>query len=566
MNSGYYKDLPGGYCQTSYCCPIYLIFILLVFGLVSILVYKRTLRYLKYYQQEQYITEKFQSWLIRNWAFDKRISIFLLIGYVLQVYGYTKAAYVVSSIGLFGLIFLEENSLKVGKLPLNFTDRAKRITIVSLLFTGLIFGMLVGYYPNASIFLKYVIAVHYVPFSIMYANTLLSGFETSIQNKFKNEAIQILKRNSPAIIGITGSFGKTSTKSLVGEIFNVAVGPTYYPGSGINSLMGIVRDIRERFQTGTKFAVIEMGAYKIGSIKNLTEFSPPTAAIITAVGTMHLERFGSRENIYTAKSELARAVPEDGILVCNGDNAGSKRMAEEFKKRTTLVYGLADGCESFDVYAKNISFAEKGSSFDLYVQGRVFENCKTPLLGVPAISNILAAVSLVSAYGGDINSALGVIASLKPVRNRLELEKAGDLYYLHDAYNSNPVGFRSALGVMSDISHSLVTNGQYENSEKIVMTPGMIELGDEQFQENADIGKEAGDICDYVIIVSDTNKEAILSGIKRSRINELKDKERVFVVKTRAEGFALMHRLQQPGSVALIENDLPDLYEGKIEF
>jgi UDP-N-acetylmuramoyl-tripeptide--D-alanyl-D-alanine ligase len=294
-----------------------------------------------------------------------------------------------------------------------------------------------------------------------------------------------------------------------------------------------------------------MGAYGIGSIQRLCGLTPPKAAIVTAVGIMHLERFGSEENVFIAKSELAQAVPEDGILVCNGDNPGARRMAEANRKSTTLLYGLDPTSGPLDCCATEILFTSEGTKCVVQWKGEAF-HVQTPLLGRPALSNALAAFTMACALGASPAYAAAALGNLQPVDNRLVLDRKGSVSFIRDAYNSNPTGFSAALEILHTI----------EGKRKILLTPGMVELGDRQYKENELIAEKAAKVCDLIVVISPVNRDALLSGLTKAEY----PKERTIVVETRAQAFTYLTQHQIPGDLVLIENDLGDLLEGEVKF
>ena len=515
---------------------------------------RRIFGYLRYFQQEQYLTPRFGIWYRTRKAFDRHgtaAALAALTGGSLL--GLPCISSTLAALYLFFRAAIEENPTATGKITLKMTERAVRIAAVSivlLLLAQFIIRRLAA--SAAEMWILEIVLFQAIPLLIVVANRILMPYENGIQDKFRREAVGILRRSAPFTVGITGSYGKTSTKSIVGQILNTAIGPTYWPPKGVNSLMGIVRDVRTRFVPGTKFAVIEMGAFKRGSIRGLCEFSPPNAAIVTAVGLMHLERFGSPENIYLAKSELAQAVPQDGILVCNGDNDGARRMAAEHKKATTLLYGLEREKGPVDTWFSDIRTTAEGSWFTAHWRGQSFAECFTPQFGRPALSNILGAFTLACALGAKPQAVLAVVRSLDAVDNRLQIERSGGIITLKDAYNSNPVGFAGALAILKELP----------GKRKILVTPGMIELGGKQFEENQKIGALAANCCDLAIIVSSTNRQALVDGLRSGG----KPEEQIIVTEDRTTALNKLRELMTDGDVVLIENDLPDLYEGPLGF
>lgn len=538
--------------------------------------YKRSMRYLQYFQQEEYESGRFINWFFSKKAWDTNTSKLLLIPVIVCFlpYPYTQTiAAVLSVIVFLYVVFTEENPLKEGKLKLRMTERAARIHNLAYLFYTLVLfgagGLMSSHLgPGAykTFLLTQFVFVQSVPFWFVLSNALLNPYEKAVQEGFANQARAVIKDCQPTIIGITGSYGKTSTKILMKDIIGASY-PTFSTPGSVNTYMGVTRKIREEMKPSHKFAVIEMGAYYQGSITRMCSLTPPNCGLITTVGLAHLERFGSQENIYKAKSELAQAIPDDGILVVNGDNEFTRRMADEFRKKTTLIYGMDPTQGHLDVYMYDINYTEEGTNFKIKWKDHVYEGF-TGLLGKPMLENTLGAFTMACAVGVPPDIALAVIRNAKAESNRLELQKtpiggmahtngsqprSGNIIRLNDAYNSNPVGFQAALEVLSAMP----------GGRKILVTPGMVELGEEQFQKNADAAKFAASICDLVLVVGDTNKSALQKGLTDGGMSGEKYKEFAHMkdaLKYLATDYC------DSGDVVLIENDLPDLYEAVVKF
>ncbi len=454
----------------------------------------------------------------------------------------------------------EEDPRTTGKIRLNMTQRATKIAQGARLLLGVcaLAPALMscsscyqaGLPPLKFAFLGVLVA-QAPPLLLILANALLWPAEKALQDRFIADAKRILKEVDPFVIGITGSYGKTGAKAALGEILTQTLGATFWPRKSINTVLGITRTIREQMRPFHKYAVIEMGAYNIGSIKRLCDFTPPKASLVTAVGIMHLERFGSPENVYVAKSEIAQALPVEGILVCNGDSPNARRMAREHPRKITLLYGLDPSAGPLDCFASDISFSEQGTRFLIHWKGNTYP-ARTPLLGRPALLNILGAFTMACALGADPVYATATLANLEPVDNRLVLEKNRGASYLRDAYNSNPTGFAAALEVLRDLPAG----------RRILMTPGMIELGDQQFECNKQVASMAATICDVIIVVGKVNREALLAGLTAAQYPS----EKLIVVDTRDEAFKVIKSRGASGDLVLIENDLGDLHEGRIAF
>jgi len=521
--------------------------------------YRRGLRYLHALQQDEYTIDRFWEWFKSHRAFDKKGSALALLTPFLMNFLNPFFANILSLVACAGLLTIsqnEPNPLRRGKIRLVMTPRATLLfsvaatAYIALLVVILCFRLGINDQNSiAPLWILHVILFQAVPFLFCLSVIIQKPSEERRQSYFLGEAKQKLNLVNPYIIGITGSYGKTSTKNLLGEVMQITLAPTFWPPRGINTLMGNTRAIREDLKTSHKYAIIEMAAYREGSIQRQCELTPPTAAIITAIGHMHLERFGSSEAIYKAKTELARAVPADGILVCNGDNPGARKAAKEFKKKTTLLYGFEGN--DLDCKISELKFSPSGSSFTLNWAGKSYTG-STGLLGKPALSNLLAAFTMACSLGSDPEFVLGALGNVKPVDNRLSIKNSGKVVFLNDAYNSNPIGFSAALDVLS----------QFPGKRKILITPGMIELGSRQAEENAVLARQAAKVCNLVFIVGNTNRRALTIGLEEQNFSM----QNVHYFEHRDPALQELLRIQQDGDVVLIENDLPDWYEERHGF
>ncbi len=500
---------------------------------------KRMLRYLRYLQQDAYLPDRFLQWLWSSKAFDKRGTAAVLSTLIIPLE--------LAAVILLAITFFEENPLKRGKLKLQLTPRAKRITATAFC---LYFPLQVAFFAFFPPFLQ-IFLFQITPLFLLGSLTLLSPDENRRQRAFIQKAKNQLEKVSPYVIGITGSYGKTSTKDALSHLLQITCGSTFWPAKGINTEMGITRAICENLKPLTDYAVIEMAAYGPGSIRRLCDLTPPKAAIITGVGLAHLDRFGSEKTIYRAKSELAQQVPLNGILVCNGDNQGARQMATDFPKKTTLLYGLDNSQGNLDCWISLTGTSLKGTDFTITWNKQTYSGT-TPLHGETALSNCAAAFTMACALGAQPKFALAALGTLQPVNNRLQISKEENRTYIHDAYNSNPEGFLSALSVLNQIPAQ----------KRILMTPGMVELADQQYDQHHRVAKKAAQICDLAIIVGETNRASLGDGLNDGGMTNKK----ILYASNRSEAFEQLAVQLQPGDAVLIENDLPDLYETQETF
>lgn len=513
---------------------------------------KRILRYLRYYQQEEYHSSRFLQWVWKYSAFDRKATLISILAILLMATGFPILMInTLFAISLILVACFEENPLKGGKLRLQMTKRAKEITFVTLFIYLLCLQLCIWPFQNLPViqWLLQILCFQCIPLYLVVAKELLQPKEKFHQKQLRNEAIDKWKEVSPFVIGITGSYGKSSTKDILAHLLQVTLGPTFWPKKGINTEMGITREIRTHLKKGIKYAVIEMAAYGPGSIKKLCTLTPPHAAIITGIGSAHLERFGSEETIKKSKAELAQALPSTGILVCNGDNVGARWIAQENPKKLVLLYGFEKEKGPLDCWISEEKTFPNGMTFTLTWKGRNYE-AFTPLFGNHSLLNIAAAFTLACTLGADPLYLIAAIRNLEPIDNRLQVKKRGKITFIHDAYNSNPIGFSAALNLLSSLP----------GKRRIVMTPGMIELGPQQESENCRIGKMTATVCQLALIVGKTNRDALMQGL----ISGGMAKEHILLCHSRTHAFETIEKQLQDDDIVLIENDLPDIYETKM--
>lgn len=375
-----------------------------------------------------------------------------------------------------------------------------------------------------------------------HVNTPVQG---TINHRYLRRARSRLTELSPTVVGITGSFGKTSTKfaieTLAGEPGTVLATPGSY-----NTPLGVCRTINEQLQPAHSVFVVEMGAYGEGEIAELMAFVGPSIGVLTAIGPAHLERFGSMETIRRAKYEVVRDLPPDGTAIMNVDDPIVRELADSTTHVAVTRYGL-DVAGQPDVTARDVVFGPKGTTMTVVDDrdgGRV--EIVTPLLGRHAVGHVLAGYATARVLGGTPDEIARASGRLRPVEHRLQLmDGAPGITIIDDAYNSNPQGAAAALEVLEEM----------DADNRIVVTPGMIELGGLQFEENRRFGEAVGRVADTLIVVARVNRDAIAAGAGGK-------KAKIITVDSLDEAQVHLRELLRPGSVVLFENDLPDQYEG----
>ncbi len=433
------------------------------------------------------------------------------------------------------------------KKPLVMTRRAWRIFLTALALVILVAGVpSIWLVPAPRAAATILLATLFVsPLFIIASNLILTPVEKAINRKYYNEAAGIL-RSMPdlKIIGITGSYGKTSTKHYLHRILSEEFDTLMTPGS-FNTPMGVIRTVREYLKPYNEVFIVEMGAKQIGDIKEICDLVKPSVGIVTAVGEQHLESFKSIENVQRTKFELVDSLPSDGIAVLNNDFAFVANRP--VTNCTALRYAVSNP-EGADYIVTDIEYLPTGSVFTINCPDGQNLTLRTALVGECNISNLTAACIVALRLGMDRRKIKYAVERIEQVEHRLNMKRtSGGVTIIDDAFNSNPDGSRMALEVLSRM-----TSGR-----RIVVTPGMIELGEKQFELNRRLGETIGKSVDIAIIVGQYNREALTQGVKSTGFPE----EDLHEVPSFTESQRLLSSILQPGDTVLYENDLPDTFK-----
>ncbi len=407
-----------------------------------------------------------------------------------------------------------------------------------------------GYFTVARIDGLLLIIVGFKFISCVIANIVNKPIESGVNRHFINDAKRKLKSyGPPVIIGVTGSYGKTSVKYYLGELlkvkYNVCITPESY-----NTPMGVVRTIREHMKPGTEVFVCEMGARHVGDIKELCDLVHPDHGIITSIGPQHLETFFTMDNIINTKYELADALPKEGMLFLNGDNEFVCGNSGKYAN-AIMYHGAGSGPDDKPdagrkgYHAENVTLSPQGTFFDVITPQGERESFRMSLIGSHNLENVVGAITVAHSMGIALKDLKIPVRRLKSVPHRLELKRQGGLNIIDDAYNSNPAGSKAALDTLAMF-----------DGTKIMITPGMVELGDKEEQYNYEFGAHAAEVCDHLLLVGRDRVEPI----RRGALDKGKNCDiRVFAHFEEAFSYAVQLQCDTQKYI-LIENDLPDNY------
>lgn len=488
------------------------------------------------------------KWMLKNPA-SMTGNLFALLFGACAFYGdaYANITGLASLVlhAIFALAFLAlimlEKPKKKAKTPLVYTARVKRLMATYLVFAAAA-AFLAYFLPVKGIWgYSYVILFGWYlvsPVLLFVANLVNAPAEAMVRRHYLNDAKKIL-RSCPdlKIVGITGSYGKTSMKyfltTILKEKYNVLMTPKNY-----NTPMGVTITVRGYLRGFHEIFVCEMGAKKKGEIKELCDIVHPQCGIVTSIGPQHLESFKSMENIISTKMALADNL-NGGKAFLNIDN----EYIEKEKREGAVTYGTKDGA---DFKGSVISVSKNGTKFSVtYPDGNTY-NFETRLLGEHNVVNLCGAVAMADSFGLTPEEIADGIGKINAVPHRLELLDKGAYTVIDDAYNSNPAGAAAALNVLS----------RFEDY-KILVTPGMVELGEKEEELNCEFGRQAADVCDFVILVGEKRAVPLKKGLLEKEYPE----EKIYVAKDIGDAMNKVNSLvTDKKKIVLLENDLPDNY------
>ena len=490
------------------------------------------------------------NWLKKNWRKQWILSFTLICGILLCLFRSTV-------LGVFGclglwlsiLVFKAHRNLNQKK-KLVYTARVKRlmatlsILALALIALGAIFLSFESW-PAVPVIIAGAAAV------LVYAANLINKpLEKAINTGYILDAKKKLKRvKGIKVIGITGSYGKTSVKFYLKTLLQGSFQVLATPGS-FNTPMGVVRTIRESLLPTHEIFLCEMGARYRGDIKEICDIVHPDMGIITSIGPQHLETFGDISRIQDTKFELADSLPEGGLIFLNGGNELIMERASKYKDKV-LYYTEnspvqagenAGGYRAFD-----IRVSRNGTSFAIAAPDGERESFETRLIGAHNVINIVGAVAIAHSLGIGLRELKIPVRRIRSVEHRMEIKDQGDVTIIDDAYNSNPVGSKAAVETLALF-----------DGLRILITPGMVELGREEEAFNKKFGYFSAPCCDYILLVG---KKARTDSIREGALENGFPEKKCLSFDSLADAMGYARSIKDTGhKYILLENDLPDNY------
>lgn len=498
------------------------------------------------FQLNGYKNREHITWLKKNW---RRQTILLASGVLgivelflnnqVLVTVFTVVFLILWAIVLRYYIYLKKTN---NKKKLVFTKRAQRQVVTDILISVILLLAAIVFlgYPHAVGAMGILISLQLV--QLLPVNIVNRPVEKAVSDYFIRDAKKKLKSvPGLTVIGVTGSYGKTSVKyylqTLLQEKYSVLITPESY-----NTPMGVVKTIRGLLKPTHEIFVCEMGARHVGDIREICDIVHPGHGVITSVGPQHLETFFSMENIQKTKFELADALPQDGMLFLNGDNSYIKEYSEKYENK--IFYQSREKAPGY--VTSNVSLSQLGTEFTVTAPNGESESFQMRLIGEHNIINVVGAIAVAHSLGISLKELKVPVRRLQPVAHRMQMLEKGAVTIIDDAYNSNPIGSKAAVETLAMF-----------DGVKILVTPGMVELGKEEEEFNYKFGTYAAKCCDYILLVGRKHTEPIKRGVLDSGFSE----EKCLVYETLQDALNYAYAIKEAGhKYILLENDLTDNY------
>lgn len=500
-----------------------------------LLFYPDIMKALYVYQQGRYQKGRYLSWL-KEHAYVWKDGIILHLVLWLFVLVYQKIEACILAMLIEGIIHLYQVKDKVWKPKM--TARIKRFIVI---YSVCLLILLILLFDQFIYLAWFCFLMKYLNWFLLFMiSFVMEPFEFMIKKYYVSLAKKRLKHlTSLKKVGITGSYGKTSTKQILYHLIRLEYETCPTPAS-YNNEMGLTRTIREFLKEKHEVLIAEMGADHVGEIERLASFIHPSIGIITGIGPQHIQTFGSMNRIIKEKMKLVEALPEDGCAILNMDNPHIRDYVIH-NQCNIIRYGIDS--DDVDMKAIHVKVNQYGTSFLLVYQGMTIP-FHTHLLGKQHVSNILGAIACAKQLGISWDMLQKRVVTLPDVPHRMQLLQQQNYFLIDNAYNSNPTSAQYALDVLKQMK-----------GRKIIMTPGFIDLGDYQKVAHYHFGKQIAECASIVILVGRTQIQAIYDGLLEACF----DSEKIMIATDRDMAFQLLRKVVKKGDIVLIENDLPQI-------
>ncbi|MFA5318568.1 MAG: UDP-N-acetylmuramoyl-tripeptide--D-alanyl-D-alanine ligase [Patescibacteria group bacterium] len=459
----------------------------------------------------------------------------------------------------FWQVFLKSGfSAKQMRQELVWTNKLKFITFLTTIITVLIIAGLgnLVYSATGSLAITiidglinlYILSIIFGVLAIAVI-IIISPLDYILKQRIINQAkTKIKQHKNLKIIGITGSYGKTTMKEVIAEILAQKY-KILKTEENKNTPLGISRLILEELNDEIDIFIVEMGAYQRGDIKKLCGIARPGIAVLTGINESHLERFGSMENTIAAKFEIVKYAKENAKVMLNADDIKVMENYEEYADKREVLFYSAENNNKCEYKIANKEFLPDGGGqrADILNPGQDIGNIKTSFLGDYIFGDIVAGIIIARELGMEIEMIRHGISRIKPIEHRLQkINSANGVIVIDDSYNGNPNGVREAIKVLA----------KFKNKRKIYITPGLVETGEKNSEIHYNIGKQLSSVADKVILIKNSATSHIEKGLLENSFN----KKNIIWFESAAKMHEGLKDITQAGDVVLFQNDWTDNY------
>lgn len=499
------------------------------------------LKMLKVYQLNSYRLKSDTVSVMTLFYIEVACATSLIIHGAVSYFAPAHLAAIGYTVGLLPIVgYIVVDYMKKSKTPLVYTKRIWR-QIVAIIALSAAMSIGVRYLSNAvSSDYMMLSSLDFVllPLTFCLSIVVVRPIERYYYKRFVAYAKEQLSRGNLLKIGITGSYGKTTVKNILDKMLSYKYKTLATPKS-YNTPLGIALATRD-ITPETQIFIAEMGARRIGDIKELADIVKPKIGIITGIAPQHIESFKTIDNVISTKAELIDSLPQDGVAFFNGDS----KYINHIYYKSMFANKVVTTSNHGRIHIDDVNLSPSGATFTLHV-GNAQKECRTRLIGKHNLSNIVLCAYVATHLGVTIDEISYAIENLTPEPHRMELISArGNITIIDDSYNCNVEGAKAALETLSTFS-----------GRKVVVCQGIVELGAMEDKANYNIGMQLASTADIVIAVG-RRGQIISNGFVEAGGNPTK----LIHAKSLAVAQEMFKNLLIKGDILLLMNDLPDNY------
>jgi UDP-N-acetylmuramoyl-tripeptide--D-alanyl-D-alanine ligase len=489
-------------------------------------------RWLRIAQREHYLPRSVTRFAIRWWS-TGQVNLLLAAGAVtaaLSAFSFSVMALVTAGIIVVAPIGL---ALRGRTSPLAWTRRLRTVAAVFGVLDAVLF-VLAGAAPSGAALAAMLCFLQ--PVLVDAALLITLPFERWAGRRWVRQAERRLRAAAPVTVAITGSYGKTTTKQYVRHLVSGQRSVVASPAS-FNNTAGLARTLNEHLTPGTEVFVAEMGTYGPGEIRAMCEWVRPSIGVIVNIGPVHLERMRTLDGVAAAKAEITEPVD---TAVLNVSAHGMGALADRLEAAGRRVVRVATDADHPAVDVVVLDDGEGTLDVNVGPEHHVIKET-----GAHA-ANVASALGVVLALRLDVPAAMDRLDALPVPEHRQEVTRTGmGVIVIDNTFSSNPASAAASLALMTRLREP--------GARGVVITPGMVELGPLQAEENRNFAVAADDAASDLIIVGQTNRKALEAGAANRDL-------RVHYAINRERAVEWVRRRLTDGDVVLYENDLPDHY------